>query len=285
MHKNQLHLDSSKNGLSISQQTNSVKKMLLTQNNQEGVRPYIHPIVLPGHTQELTQDSPSHHPWQHGLYFAFHDVNGSDFWLDSGNAVGHYSKNKTEIITQEPQFIRWQTSCTGVHHEGDPLFEEKTTWSFTCEQDKIYLHASYQLKAIQGLIIGQCQYGGLFLRMPWEKDLDVFVENSEGDLGLNTEQKTAEWLDMRFNFGKENHQQFGVLITQHPKENAKPAPWRVDKKYGVGPSEVINGPLTIKNQDILQLEYSLVFYAGTLEPKTRSFILNNLTEKSTCQKM
>lgn len=285
MRNDQFIAEISKGSLSIYQEIGSVKKVLLTQANREGTRPFIHPIVLPGHTRELTQDSPNHHPWQHGLYFAFHGVNGSDFWLDSGNAVGHYFENKTKVITQEPNLIRWRAVCKGVHHEGLELFQETITWSFSYKQEKIHLHANYEIKALQDLVIEQCKYGGLFLRMPWEKGLDVFVENSAGDLGLNTEQKIADWLDMRFNFGNSNDQKFGVLITQHPQAGAKPAPWRVDNNYGVGPSEVINGPLIINKQESILLEYSLVFYAGLLDPKDRSNIINNQLEELSCQKM
>lgn len=278
MHSWQISADLTPTGLQIISTNNEVKKVLLTQINQNGHRPYLHPILLPGHTFELTQNAPQHHPWQHGLYFAYHGINGADFWLDHGEGVGHYSENQTMIVSQGPHLIAWQSHCKGIHQNSMELFQEQITWLMSIKNDRIYLQPTYEMTALTDLTIEQCLYGGLFLRMPWKKDLSVFLENSEGNLGLDAEQKQADWLDMRSNWGSLDLQEYGVLIVQHPQAGQVAAPWRVDKNYGVGPSEVIKGCLKIDKGVTLKLCYTLVFYAGQLKKEDRTLILNSLQE-------
>ncbi|NRA38770.1 MAG: PmoA family protein, partial [Planctomycetes bacterium] len=72
--------------------------MLLEQRCEAGRRPYIHPLFpLDGHGV-LTEDSPDHHTWQHGLYTGLHGVNGSDFWFDQGENVGRIEVQPPALI-------------------------------------------------------------------------------------------------------------------------------------------------------------------------------------------
>ena len=60
------------------------KRVILQHNARSSLRPYIHPLRTIEDTVCLTEDSPGHHPWQHGVRTGFHGVNGCDFWLDPG---------------------------------------------------------------------------------------------------------------------------------------------------------------------------------------------------------
>ena len=53
---------------------------LLIQNARADSRPFIHPLAAPDGNGVLTEDSPAHHKWQHGLYVGLNQVNGHDFW-------------------------------------------------------------------------------------------------------------------------------------------------------------------------------------------------------------
>ena len=58
------------------------KDPILVQQAKADTRAYIHPIVAPDGNGILTEDTPSHHPWQHGLYV---DSTRSTGWvLDRG---------------------------------------------------------------------------------------------------------------------------------------------------------------------------------------------------------
>ena len=51
-------------------------KIILQHNARPNLRPYIHPLKLADGSVCLTEDSPWHHPWQHGVQTGFHGVNG-----------------------------------------------------------------------------------------------------------------------------------------------------------------------------------------------------------------
>lgn len=259
---------------------NGVKNILLIQENITGQRPFIHPILLPGHTQVLTENAPKHHPWQHGLYFAFHGVNHSDFWLDSGKDVGHYGENQTKLIENNKHNIKWQVNCTGFHHSNEKLFIETTTWSCELINENIRLKVDYKLKAVTDITIESCKYGGMFLRMPWNQNIKVDLINSAGHIGANAEQKTAEWLNMCFTWPDDS--QYGVLILQHTLPTKDFSPWRVDNQFGIGPSDVIRGPIQIKNNQSLDLSYSLVFHQHLLNECERKNLISFLKEATLC---
>src|SRR5947209_1378533 len=55
---------------------------VLTYRCTPGLRPYVHPLWAPGGGPCLTQDRPTDHPWQHGIFVGLHGVNGVDFWVE-----------------------------------------------------------------------------------------------------------------------------------------------------------------------------------------------------------
>ena len=55
---------------------------ILVQNAEADHRPFIHPIMSPGGAGVITENAPSHHLWQHGLYIGLNDVNGVGFWME-----------------------------------------------------------------------------------------------------------------------------------------------------------------------------------------------------------
>ena len=52
---------------------------ILVQQATPNTRAYIHPILMSRGHVVLTEDTPDHHPWQHGLYVGPNDVNGIGF--------------------------------------------------------------------------------------------------------------------------------------------------------------------------------------------------------------
>ncbi len=105
------------------------KFVLLKQEMQNNFRPYLHPIRFLEGSFVITENSPSHHPWQHGLYFGLHGVNGSDFWKDSGERVGSFQDTKLEKINVTNAKVTWSVSTHWVHHNGEHLIKEIQEWS------------------------------------------------------------------------------------------------------------------------------------------------------------
>ena len=73
---------------------------ILVQHATPNTRAYIHPIVAPDGNGLLTEDTPPHHLWQHGLYVGLNEVNNIGFWTE-----GLQEKRKHLDGTFHPQPI------------------------------------------------------------------------------------------------------------------------------------------------------------------------------------
>ena len=238
------------------------KIVLLMQVLQPNFRPYLHPIRPIDGSFVITEDSPQHHNWQHGLYFGLHGVNGSGFRLDKGDKVGSFKGTKLENIEAKNDSVKWVVSTNWVHHQGHLLFKEMQTWHLVLKGDQYYLDVEFKLIAITNITIDKNQYGGLFLRMPWRKDVNSLAINSNGEINKDAEQKSAKWVDITM-LWPEHSKANGFL--KNPKNIGFPNYWRVDGNFGIGPSYVIRGPIQLAKDEELLLAYRLVVHEGYLE--------------------
>ena len=233
--------------------------ILLEHVCRAGGRPYIHPLQLPGSSLCLTQDSPKHHPWQHGIYTGYHGVNGSDFWLEQGASVGRIESAKPEVLSDES----WRVSSCWRHHQGHVLFQEQQEWSVKQEPGLLVLDLAWSLTAAVPISIEQSKYGGLFLRMPFNDECDARVINNHGQEDNACEQEPATWLALDMLIEGERA---GICIIDHPSNADGETRWRVDNQRGINPSPCIEGPI-IFNQDQQRVwRYRLLAYAGSSAP-------------------
>ena len=172
------------------------KIVLLEQVLQPNFRPYLHPIRPIDGSFVITENSPPHHIWQHCLYFGLHGVNGSGFWLDKGDKVGSFQGTNLEFLEAKNDTVNWIVSTIWVHHQGHLLFKEMQKWQLVLRGDQYYLDVEFKLIAFANITIDKNPYGGLFLRMPWRKDVKVIALNSNGEINNNAEQKSAKWVDI-----------------------------------------------------------------------------------------
>jgi hypothetical protein len=242
----------------------SEKIVLLKHELHPNFRPYIHPIRPLDGSFMITENSPAHHPWQHGLYFGLHGVNGSDFWLDRGEKVGSFKNTKLESQETKSDVVNWIVSTNWVHHDGTILFKETQTWSLVLKENYFYLDVQFKLLALQQITIDQCKYGGLFLRMPWRNDVNSQAINSNGETNKDAEQKMAKWVDITMQW-PEHAKSYGFSIFENPKNIGFPNYWRIDGNFGVGPSNVIKGPNHLSKGEEFLLAYRLVVHEGVLE--------------------
>ena len=82
---------------------------MLVQHAKADTRAYIHPIVAPDGNGQLTEDTPSHHPWQHGLYVGLNDVNGAAsgpkaYWQGAKIRTAHSTPGRSQ--TRQRTIIR-----------------------------------------------------------------------------------------------------------------------------------------------------------------------------------
>lgn len=233
----------------ISVYAEGVDAPLLVQNAPAGFRAHIHPIAVPGGTLPVTEDAPDHHPWQHGLYVGFNDVNGAGFWHE-----GLHPRLSVDDGTFHPRLIGeatahgstagWAVETEYRDKGGAALLVETQQWTFTDHGDHYVMDLVLTLHALINLTFGRYDYGGLFIRMPFRKEVGGLAYNSQGREGGDAEGQRAEWVATQMPIPGLDVD-VTVVITDHPGNREHPVPWRVDNELGVVPSVSIAGPWSL----------------------------------------
>ena len=241
-------------------------RLVLQHNGHAGVRPYIHPLRGPDGAGCLTEDSPWHHPWQHGISTGFHGVNGCDFWYDPGQrpgeSIGSIVPSPPRLINVDP--LRWTVEAIWRHTDGSYLLAEEQTWTMKRADTASVLDLEWRLQAIPEVTIGQLAYGGLFLRMPFREERGAEVVNSSGLRNDECEQQAAEWVDLFMPIDR-GDSYGGIAIFDHPDNPGHPARWRVDGSRGINPSPCIPGPIDLAAGETVNYRYRLLAHREKLQ--------------------
>ena len=234
---------------------------ILTQNAAEDFRPYLHPIQAPDGNGYVTQYSPDHHKHQTGIYWAFTRVNGRDYFH---NPEGDYWKRVSAgIVEAEGPAVKWRTVYDLLGEDGETVMTEMQTWTLQEEEGRYLLDLEWSGTAKTDVTIGEFDYGGLFLRMPWEEGIEGEAINAARDKNERAEGKRAMWLDVGMKVeGRDDLAH--IAIFDHPDNAGFPQPWRVDGQLGVGPVRARMGDWTIANGETEVIRHRLVFYTGDL---------------------
>ncbi|MDH3651445.1 MAG: PmoA family protein, partial [Saprospiraceae bacterium] len=264
------------------------KKPVLVQNAKTGMRPYLHPIMSPDGNGSLTEYSPGHHKHQTGLYWGFTRVNGSDTPADTlkkwfynrdkpqhikdmigrdffhFNGESHWKKVSASTVEGEGDEVKWQTVYHMLDAAGNPILMETMNWSMMESNHKFLLDLRWEGKAIEDITINEFDYGGMFLRMPWRKDIEGEVVNNARQRNQQAEGKRAMWLDVGMEI--EGRDDWGhVAIFDNPQNSGYPAPWRVDGQLGIGPTRAIAGDWQIQKGETEIIQHRIVAYTGELD--------------------
>lgn len=235
---------------------------VLTQHAREGVRPYIHPIIAPDGNGVLTQYRPPHHLHQTGLYWGLKQVNGRDYFMQWED--DYWRRVSASVIEERGEKVRWQTVYDLLDAQGNPVLTETQNWTMQDRDGKVLLDLEWRGEARTDVEIGEFYVGGLFLRMPWDKETRGGVVNAVGQRDLDAEAQRAIWADLGLEI--EGRDDFGhIAMLDHPDNAAFPTPWRVDSQMGIGPSRQIAGPWSIDRGDTEVIRYRLVVYTGDLD--------------------
>jgi len=250
-----LFIDESESGLNV-----------LQHNARLGLRPYIHPLRGPDGQACLTEDSPWHHPWQHGVQTGYHGVNGCDFWFDPGQrsgVIGTIEPEAPRILAGDPP--RWSIDALWRHEDHTELLSETQVWSLTASDDVLFLDLDWSTTAIPDVHIEQGAYGGFFVRMPYRSDRTARVINSEGQEEDDTEQQPARWVDLTMPVNR-GDVTAGIAFLDHPENPRHPARWRVDGQRGINPAPCIPGAIDLSAGETLRHRYRMVLHTGSLAP-------------------
>ena len=241
---------------------------LIVQNIPADLRAHIHPIRVPGGTASVTEDAPSHHPWQHGLYVGLNDVNGAGFWHE-----GLHPRVSDDDGTFHPRLVsaddsagraEWTVASEYRDKTASPLLEETHEWSFADLGDRYVLDLALTFRALTDVTFGRYDYGGLFIRMPFRPEVGGRAYTSEGLEGPVAEATRARWAAVQMPIEGADDEVV-VAIMDHPENREHPVPWRVDNELGIVPSVSIAGPWRLADGEAETFHYRVLVSAHPLE--------------------
>ncbi len=267
---------------------------IVTQNARPDFRPYLHPINAPDGNGELTEDSPGHHKHQTGLYWGFTRVNGQPVpkdtvkkwnkeWHRKGGGKGgdkpaelvkahgrdffhhpesdYWRRDSATVVQAMGEEVKWQTVYQMLDEAGENIMTETQSWTMRADGDKFILDLEWTGAAQTDITIGEYDYGGLFLRMPYRKGIRGEAVNAARQRNQQAEGKRAMWVDVGMEI--EGRDDLGhIAIFDHPDNGGFPQSWRVDGQLGVGPARSRMGDWHIKKGSSEIIRHRLVVYTG-----------------------
>lgn len=235
------------------------KEPLLEQHAREDFRPYIHPLQAPDGKGTLTEYSPGHHKHQTGLYWGFTRVNGRDYFH---HPEGNYWKRVgLNTIEESGESVKWQTVYHLLDEQGTPIFQESMIWTFMEVDGKHLLDLEWKGEALTDVVIGQYDYGSLFLRMPWNEGIDGEIINAARQKNSMAEGQPSMWINVGMQVeGRDNRANIAIL--DHPENHGFPNKWRVDGQLGLGPAFTRDTDWPIAKGKIETIKLRLVSYTS-----------------------
>jgi len=262
----ELTLSHDKKAGKITVHRDGVATPLVTQNARADFRPYLHPITAPDGKGELTQYSPGHHKHQTGLFWGFTKVNDRDFFHHPGG--GYWRRVSADIVQAKGEQVKWRTRYHMLDADGGVLLTESQMWTMQIDNSgQAILDLEWNGSANKRPVkISKHDYGGLFLRMPWEKDTHAHVQTAARHRDQKASGKRSMWLDIGMEIdGREDDGH--IAIFDHPKNEGFPNAWRVDDQFGVGPSRSIQGNWSIGKGRGKTFQHRFIIYTGETNDK------------------
>ncbi|GJM28270.1 MAG: hypothetical protein DHS20C17_09050 [Cyclobacteriaceae bacterium] len=295
--ENSLGFQITKSDSTITIYRSGSQSPLLVQNAKPGMRPYLHPIMAPDGVGSLTELAPGHHKHQTGLYWGFTRVNGGQAPIDTvkkwfyrddtpepikaqiGRDYFHnfdekyWKRVSASVLVPEGEEVSWQTVYHMLDERGSPVMKETQKWTLKEKNGKLLIALEWNGTALENITVNQFDYGGLFLRMPWKKEIAAEVVNAARQRDERADRQRAMWVDVGMEV--EGRDDWGhIAIFDHPQNAEFPTPWRIDGQYGVGPSRAIAGDWQIEQGHTQIIKHQFVAYTGTLDDVEMSNLWN-----------
>ena len=257
----EIRIDENKELLQVFKKGVSVP--LVIQNATRGMRPYLHPVRTPDGKGVLSEIHPSHHLHQTGIYWGLKNVNGRDYFMNSGE--DYYQYQSLRVLKKTSNSVSWETVYDLLDENGVAILRESQIWSLKEQEEMLLLDLEWQGLGLKDVKIKTFFVGGLFMRMPWTDDIAGEAINSVGSRNREeADGQRADWVDVGMEIA--GLEEWGhIAILDHPHNEVSPTPWRVDKQLGVGPSRQILGDWQLKEGQTTSEAYRLLVYTGDLD--------------------
>jgi len=234
---------------------------LATYVMETNSRPYLHPVRDASGRIVLTEDRPSDHPWQHGIFTGFHRVNGFNYWKED---EGRQRFVKLLDLKEAPDRVSWRALVELVAPNGNVVLDEEDAITIHApESPKVYtIDFELLLRAReQDVTFGRFFVGGLSVRMPWDKANPRQTHvNSNGLRGRACEQQRAAWCNVERPFGSDT---FGIAVFDHPANPNYPSGWRVDEQGLINPNVSFLADWKLPAKQTQRFRYRLLVCRGS----------------------
>jgi hypothetical protein len=257
---------------------------------QPGGRQYLHPLHGPAGGPVLTQDRPTDHPWQHGVFTALHAVNGLDFWTEHRTPAPERGTIHFERLTDlagDSDSVGWRAQAAWLGPRGERHLTE--TQAFTVRRPGAGFYTIdlvWTLRAARDVAIGRYDYGGLAVRPIFHAEREHV--NANGQRGADTSEKRAAWCDVTAPYDgsrawtaddKLAGTWHGIALFDHPQNPTYPTPWRVDGHGLINPSPSLAGDWSIAEGEETSFVYRLVVHAGRADPDALDHLHEQFAEE------
>ncbi len=208
---------------------------------------------------------PRGHSHQNSVWISHKNVDGIDFWRDSGPIAG-------QIVHQTcREGLQYQdgplaASLLTLNHWNDPqgktlMIERRRTTVASDDGDSWWMTIDLQFEAPQGdrVILGKTPFGPIGVRMA--KTIGVTdgggrILNSAGQCNeAEAFRKPARWVDYSGPITSE--QTAGITLMDHPANPNHPTPFHVRDNGWMGICLTLDAPMTITPNNPLRLRYGL----------------------------
>jgi hypothetical protein len=245
---------------------------LVTYRARPGERPFLHPVHAPGGGPVLTQDRPSDHPWQHGIFTGLHQVNGLDFWQEHRfpERSGVVRFERLTDLRGDADAVAWRGVSRWLTRAGEPVLDETQDWTVHRGTVERYLiDLDWTLRGLRDVAFGQHFCGGLAVRLVYNQAHEVL--NANGQDRAAAPEQPAAWCAVSAPFDGsqgwtgddiEAGAWHGVAVFDHPDNPTYPSPWRVDQQGLINPSPSLAGAWLLGEGEERMFRYRLVVYRG-----------------------
>jgi hypothetical protein len=232
-------------------------------------RPFVFPLIGPS-GRSLTRMGHPHDPITHShhnsVWISHNDVNGVNFWGDTGKNLGRIVHSRVEKLTDGDT----EASVTSLNHwiedatKKTLLIERRKTTVQLLEKGEWLLVLDLQFDAKDEVTIGKSAFGMIGVRMA--KSIGVndgggAIRNSSG--AVNEKEvfwKAAKWVD--YSGAITDKAIEGITLFDHPANPNHPSVYHVRNDGWMGASATFAGPRTVGPGKSLRLRYGLYVHAG-----------------------
>jgi hypothetical protein len=256
-------------------------KLVTRYVTKSGAKPILFPIVGPT-GKEMTRGWPMRdalpfekqdHLHHRSLWFTHGNVNGVDFWSESG-------KNGTivhrEFVKREGGEVATIVSRNDwLAPDGKKVCEDERTIRIGAGKETRWIDFDAVVKATDGdVTFNETKEGSFGVRvhetMKVEANKGGKIVNSEGQTDGDAWSKPAAWVDY---YGPVEDETLGIAIFNHPQSFRYPTTWHV-RTYGLFTANPFGGKdfkqekygaHTIKSGETMTLRHRVLLHKGTTE--------------------